>query len=126
LSRLQQQVEDAQFVARLAKLTKENPQVDDLLKRGSVHVMQIGPLVLVGIPGELFVEYALEMKQRVRQLTDRPMMLVGYANGYIGYLVTPRAIATGGYEQAAARVDSSTGRVLTEAAMELVEEVVKK
>ena len=36
--------------------------------------------MIVGIPGELFVEYALEMKQRVRQTKDRPLIVAGYAN----------------------------------------------
>ena len=86
--------------------------------------MQIGPMVAVGIPGELFVEYALEMKGRVAQDTGRPMVLVGYANDYIGYIITPRAGQTGGYERAISRVAPSAGRALTEAAMGAVREIV--
>ena len=74
--------------------------------------------------GELFVEYALEMKQRVRQAKDRPLIVVGYANDLIGYIITPRAKHTGGYEQRAARVDEHAGRALTEASMQLVAEFV--
>lgn len=92
---------------------------------GSVQVMQIGDLVIVAVPGELFVEYALEMRQRTAQLTGKPMILVGYANGYIGYIVTPRAMETGGYEASVARVDPRSGRQLTEEAMRLVPQVVK-
>ena len=87
----------------------------------SVHVMQVGPVVLVGIPGELFVEYGLEMKQRVRANKDRPMMLVGFANDYTGYLVTPRAWHTGGYEAGISRVAPESARMLTERAMTLVD-----
>jgi len=53
------------------------------------------------------------------------MMLVGYANDYLGYIVTPRAVATGGYEQATSRLDASAGRAMTEAAMGWVEKLVR-
>jgi hypothetical protein len=125
LQRLERKVSDARMNVRLAKLVKEHP---DLLKKsidGSAHIVQIGPLVLVAVPAELFVEYALEMKQRVRQMKDRPMVLVGYADGLLGYVITPRAKITGGYEQSVTRLDETAGRTLTEAAMERVEEVVK-
>jgi hypothetical protein len=87
--------------------------------------VQIGPLVIVGIPGELFVEYALEMKQRARQTNDRPLIVVGYANDLIGDIVTPLATYTGGYEQRVARVDEHAGRALTEATMQLMAELVR-
>jgi hypothetical protein len=125
LPRLERKVSDARMDVRLAKLVKEHP---DLVKKsieGSAHIVQIGPLVLVAVPAELFVEYALEMKQRVRQMKDRPMILVGYADGLLGYVITPRAKITGGYEQSVTRLDETAGRTLTEAAMERVEEVVK-
>ena len=92
---------------------------------GSVHVMRIGDLVLVGIPGELFVEYALEMRQRTLQSTGKNLCLVGYANGYLGYIVTPRAMETGGYEASVARVNHEAGRILTERAMALVNRLIR-
>jgi Neutral/alkaline non-lysosomal ceramidase, N-terminal len=125
VKRLERQLDDAEWAFRLASYVQDHPGAVDAATRGSIHVMQIGPLALVGVPGELFVEYGLEMKQRVRQMKDRPMMLVGFANNYLGYLVTPRAKATGGYEQASSRVDHSAGRDLTEAAMAIVEEIVE-
>lgn len=92
---------------------------------GSVHVVQVGDMVLIGVPGELFVEYVLEMRQRVAQTTGKSLMLVGYANGHVGYIVTPRAMHTGGYEASVARVDDRAGRVLTERAMAIVLEAVR-
>ena len=84
-----------------------------------VQVLQIGDLVIVSIPGEIFVEYALELRQRIRQLLDKSMVLAGYANGYLGYIVTPRAAVTGGYEASISRVRPDAGRQMTEAAMDL-------
>ncbi len=65
------------------------------------------------------------MKRRVRQDKDRPTMLIGFANNSIGYVITPRAKYTGGYEQSVARIDERAGRILTETAMQLVEEIVR-
>ena len=125
IRRLEREADSAEWAVRIATLKKERPEALPYINCAPVQVVQIGPLVLVGIPGELFVEYALEMKQRVRQSKDRPMMLVGYANDYLGYLVTPRAVHTGGYEQATARLEASAPRAMTEAAMQWVDEGVR-
>ncbi len=85
-----------------------------------VQVMRVGDLVLVAVPGELFVEYALKLRARILQTYQRPMILVGYANHYLGYIVTPRAMQTGGYEAAVARVGPDAGREMVEAAMGLL------
>lgn len=54
----------------------------------------------------------------------RPIILVGNTNDYIGYIITPRAGETGGYERAISRVAPSAGRTLTEAAMSIVREKI--
>lgn len=106
---------------QLAAGELERPEVYE----GSVQVMQIGDVILVGIPGELFVDYALEMRQRVAQTHGKSLCLVGYANGYIGYIVTPRAMQTGGYEASIARVDHTAGRTLTERALALTGQILR-
>jgi len=48
---------------------------------------------IVGLPGEVFVEYALNLKKM------RPNTFVaGYANGNVGYVPTASAFPDGGYE----------------------------
>lgn len=121
---LRREANAANTTAMVTRAAAERPELIENATEASVHVMQIGPMVAVGIPGELFVEYGLEMKQRVAQDTGRPMILVGFANDYVGYLITPRANATGGYERAVARVAPTAGRTLTEAAMGAVREIV--
>jgi hypothetical protein len=54
--------------------------------------MSIGPVRWVALPGELFVETGLALKQA------GATFVVGYANGYIGYLPIRRAYDEGGYE----------------------------
>lgn len=125
IARVERELDSAEWGVRLANLVKDRPEARPNLAKAPVQVMQIGPLALVGIPGELFVEYGLEMKQRVLQSKDRPLMVVGYANDYLGYLVTPRALHTGGYEQATARLSPSAPRAMSEAALQWIEEGIE-
>jgi len=57
--------------------------------------LRLGDLALVGVPGELFVDYGLEIKRRS---PFKHTFIVAYANDYLGYLATPQAWQQGGYE----------------------------
>jgi hypothetical protein len=87
-------------VAAAARIKFENSVVARL-RRGpgpfeaEVQVLRLGDLALVGVPGELFVEYGLEIKRRS---PFKHTFVVGYANDYLGYLATPSAWRQGGYE----------------------------
>ena len=60
-----------------------------------VMVMTIGELCIVGLPGEIFVEHGLA----IREFSPYPVTaVVGLANDHIGYVPTERACADGGYE----------------------------
>ena len=76
--------------------------------------------VLVGVPGEMFVEIGLRAKRSAR----RRLFIVGLANGYIGYLPSRRAYEAGGYEVVSARCDPETEDRLAEAIMELEERLI--
>lgn len=102
--------------------------VDDPAKKeteltAEVQALQVGPVIYAAIPGEIFVEYALELRQRVKQETGLSFCLIGYANGHLGYIVTPRAMETGGYEASITRLTPLGGRTLTETAMHLVQKI---
>lgn len=71
---------------RLARKLAEGPI------RAEVQAMALGPVRWVGLPGEPFVETGLALKQAGASF------VVGYANGYIGYLPIRRAYAEGSYE----------------------------
>jgi len=46
--------------------------------------MRIGPeLILVAVPGELFAEVGLKLRQAA---IGKQLFIVGYSNGYVGYL----------------------------------------
>ena len=80
-------------------------------------VVRVGEVDVVGFPGEMFVEYALELKQRA----PRQTFVTAYTNGELqGYIVTPAAAAEGGYEAASSMFEPQAGRVLIETALEML------
>ncbi len=65
-------------------------------REAEVQVLAVGGVTMVGLPGELFVEFGTEIKSlRGGQTT----MVVSLANGCLpGYVCTPAAQREGGYE----------------------------
>ena len=120
-------LDDKNRVLKMAVLTAQKSASDPSKKEteleAEVQVVQVGNVMFGAIPGELFVEYALELRSRVKQDTGNSFCLVGYANGYLGYIVTPRAVETGGYEASVTRLDAQAGRTLTENVIELVHQL---
>ncbi|MCX7824914.1 MAG: hypothetical protein N2689_05090, partial [Verrucomicrobiae bacterium] len=88
--------------------------------RAEVQVFRIGELFLVGLPGEQFVEYGLEIKRRA----PRRALVICNANGELqGYIVTPEAAAAGGYEAAWSLFRPESGARMVNTAVELMEEL---
>jgi neutral ceramidase len=65
-----------------------------------VMAVRIGPLVLLAMPGEPFVETALQL-QRDTAADSPAVRLVGYANDYPGYLTPPDQMVENRYESVA-------------------------
>jgi hypothetical protein len=73
-----------------------------------VQVIQVGPWTFVAWPGEVFIEYALQLKAQ-----HRNVFVITLANGELqGYIVTQEAAAQGGYEASNAIFDHTSGGVL--------------
>ena len=60
-----------------------------------IQAMRIGEAALVAYPGEMFVDYQLEMDQAS---PFRKTFTLAYSNGCIGYVPTAKAFPEGGYE----------------------------
>jgi neutral ceramidase len=61
-----------------------------------LQAMKIGPFLLLTMPGEPMVEYGFKLEKAI---ADRATpIIVGYANGHVGYIATTDAYAVGGYE----------------------------
>jgi len=82
-----------------------------------VQVIRIGPWSFVGWPGEVFVEFALEVKERFPD-----SFVITLANGELeGYLVTQEAVDGKTYESGNAVFKSpDSGQLLVDATFELM------
>ena len=58
-----------------------------------IQALALGELVLLGVEGELFARYQLDL-----EAAHEPAVLCGFANGCIGYVPTADEYAHGGYE----------------------------
>lgn len=87
--------------------------------------LRINDTILVTVPGELFVRFGLKIK---REALYKNVLVVGYANDYVGYIPTEKDFERGDY--AAKKVPKITGNfpfvsnvglILTEGILKLVQ-----
>lgn len=78
-----------------------------------LQAMKIGPYLLLTIPGEPMVEYGFKME---KDIADRAIpIIIGYANGHVGYIATADAYNVGGYEPNTSKlVPEAEAIILTE------------
>lgn len=97
-------------------------QIDAILDSYAPHevqVIQIGNAHLVGFPGEMFTEFALEVKRRTK--AKGLVFVVSLVNGELqGYLVTPEAAAEGGYEATNSLFAPEGGMILVNKAVKMI------
>ena len=67
----------------------------DLREPFEIQVLRLGPLALLGMEGEIFARYQLDLEARSPL---QPTILCGYANGCVGYVPTADEYPRGGYE----------------------------
>lgn len=87
-----------------------------------IQAIRIGDQAIVSLPFEVLVEIGLEIKER----SPFPhTMLIELANGGYGYLPTPEQHKLGGYETwlGTCRFEENSSRILTEALLEMLEEL---
>ena len=84
-----------------------------------IQVVRIGTWSFVGWPGEIFVEYALELKQK-----NNNTFLISLANGELqGYVATEEAEAKGYYEASNSIFSYSAGEVLVKETIGLLKTI---
>lgn len=84
------------------------------LVTAELQAMKIGPYLLLTMPGEPMVEYGFKLE---RAIEDRAVpIIVGYANGNLGYIATADAYEVGGYEP-------NTSKLLPDAETIILEEL---
>jgi hypothetical protein len=89
-----------------------------------VQVITLGnDIALVGLPGEIFVELGLAIKQAS---PFRYTAVVELANGSIGYVPTRQAWTQGNYEVVSARCGAGSGELLVETASRLLRQAAAR
>jgi hypothetical protein len=77
-----------------------------------VQVFKLGEVAtLCAVPAELFVEFGLQIKRQLKTLNP---LIVGYANGYVGYVLTEEAYKEGGYESLSTFLEQNAGTIIVE------------
>jgi len=99
--------------ARRLGRTQEREQTAEIA------ALRLGPIGLVGMPGEIFVELARQVRH---DSTLDPTRVIGLTNGALGYIPHAEAYAEGGYEAGyrSARFEPQTGHRWAEAALRLL------
>lgn len=104
-------------------LAKERGETLALLRDelpAEIQVIGIGEARIVGLPGEIFVEFGITIQYRAP--FDK-VFVIELANGCLpGYACTGRAYARGGYETGASLLTGRSGEQLAEAAVSLLVE----
>lgn len=87
-------------------------------KTTEVQALAIGDeLAIVGLPGEIFAELGLSLRERS---PFRHTLVLGLANEAIGYVPTRRAYDEGGYEPTSSRLQPGAGEQLVDEALTLL------
>lgn len=82
-----------------------------------ISVVEVGPIAWVHLPVEPFGSYAAAIVAASRHPVTR---VIGYTDGYFGYLADAAAHAVGTYEAQASMFDPAAGDLLVAAAVELL------
>lgn len=91
-----------------------------LYSPAEVQVLRIGDCFLVGLPGEVFVEYGLQIKSQAPCKT----FVVSLVNGDLqGYIVTPEAKISGSYEASNSLFKPESGRIMIETALKIIYQI---
>lgn len=89
-----------------------------------IMAMRVGSWALVGLPGEVFVQFGLDIKEKS---PFRNTWVAAYADDYAGYIPTREAFVNGSYEAwpvLNARVGQEGGYLMVEKVVELLESLV--
>ena len=97
----------------LEKMIRKDPEFDF-----GIQVLKIGDFALVGLYGTVFVEAQLRIKM---ESPAARTFVASNANGYAGYVPTPRALERGGYET----VTGTNSKLVPEALDMIVDGSVK-
>ncbi len=89
---------------------------------GELMAMKVGPYLFLCMPGEPMVEYGFKLEDAI---ADRAIpIIVGYANGRVGYLATADSYAVGGYEPNTSPLTPDAEAIILSKLGELADKVI--
>jgi neutral ceramidase len=109
-------------LAHLCELSESNAleQAYEACEPAEIQLIRIGNWHFVAWPGEIFIEYALQLKEKCRNV-----FVITMANGELqGYIVTKEAAELGGYEASNAIFDYSSGDLLVNTTLHLLKKMM--
>jgi hypothetical protein len=99
----------------------------DLPRKAEIQVLRVGPVALVGLPGEPLMAVGHAVRDAVLSLGFEEVVVAGLANDYIGYLVNESEYAHGGYEvESRSYYGPGLGRFLAEHSRQCAEKLQAK
>jgi hypothetical protein len=100
----------------LAQADGQTAMLQERYRKAEVQIFRFGDTLLTGLPGEQFIEYALQLKRAAPARS----FVVSLANGELqGYIVTPEARNQASYEAAFALFAAESGQRLVDVALDL-------
>ena len=103
--------------AALARKHQIWSQCEEKIIAAELQAITLGNAVLTGIPGELFVELGMKLKQNS---VFEHTFVISLANDYIGYIPTAKAFEEGSYESTFSPLAAGAGEMLIERALKLM------
>ncbi|HZW31963.1 MAG TPA: hypothetical protein VFF52_14730 [Isosphaeraceae bacterium] len=90
--------------------------------RAELQALKVGPYLFLTMPGEPMVEFGFHIEAAI---ADRAIpIVVGYANGSIGYIATAASYRVGGYEPGQSRLNPEAEAVIYRQLDHLADRVV--
>ncbi len=112
--------EELLYLSTLAQ-TDSLEKVYESCLPAEIQIIRISDRAFIAWPGEVFVEYGLELKKRFPKIS-----LITYANGELqGYIVTEEAHEKGFYEAGNSLFDYTAGEIMTAETVRLLKELDK-
>ncbi|MCS7305489.1 MAG: hypothetical protein NZ602_10340 [Thermoguttaceae bacterium] len=111
------------FAAVFRQMRKELAPLQGKEKTSCLQVIRIGPVAVVGLPGEVFTALGLEIKRRS---PFKETVIVELANDWIGYIPDQEGYRLGGYQVWTglhSYVAPGTGERMVEQALEMLRSV---
>jgi hypothetical protein len=91
-----------------------------LTEEVDLQCIAVGSIYFIGLPGEIFVEIGFDIVNRTEQ---ENLFIMSMTNGSVGYIPVEIAYKQGGYESNSSRFRPGCGEQITDAAVELLDQM---